>query len=196
MRKHTLSRAHSNAHYHACFQKLLGDAIQLSQRWIIAPLGLLIRSIFCFATTFKSTMVCPPRAYECANTETAKHNLIQHTHSHATARSAALSAQWRSVHRGVSQAALASIEGQAVFADGAMGSVALAVDGATRMRLAELATLVTHAVAGSSRICTSVAGFALRIGGCLAACLGSLAHLLRLACCALHVPLRISMGER
>ena len=141
-------------------------------------------------------MVCPPRAYKCANTETAKHNLIHHTHSHATARSAALSAQWRSVHRGVPQPALASIEGQAMFAVGAMGNAALAVDGATRMRLAELATLVPHEVTGGSRICTSAAGFALRIGGCLAACLGSLAHLLRLACCALQVPLRVSMGER
>ena len=94
------------------------------------------------------------------------------------------------------QPALAPIEGQAVFAVGAMGNAALVVDGATRMRLAELATLMPLEVTGSSRIRTSAAGFALRIGGCLAACLGSLAHLLRMACCALHVPLRVSMGER
>jgi len=100
------------------------------------------------------------------------------------------------VHRGVPQPALAPIEGQAVFAVGAMGNAALAVDGATRMRLAELATLVPHEFAGSSRICTSAAGFALRIGGCWVASLGGLAHLLRLACCAKHVPLQISMGER
>ena len=107
-------------------------------------------------------------------------------------------AQWRSASRGVSQVTLASSEGQAIPALCAVGSVALAVDGATRMRFARLASLAVQPNPGGPHIGTSAPCLALRmlaVGGCVVEA-WSFARLSRQACEMLCVRMRGSTGER
>ena len=65
---------------------------------------------------------------------------------------------------GASTLALTSAEGQAAFVARTMSKLALAVDGAMRMRLAWLISLVVCASPGGSRIGTSFACMVVRVG--------------------------------